>query len=332
MAQKHDYVILELIEAAIRNVKAHPLNLGGIAGAGGGVGGPPGGFIGWLPQTRVAYDEDEDATLFTPISGASLLDNLNHIRYRLNIIESGASITVIDDDIPDTFYDTTAIHFSGAGVLVTDLGGGEVLVEINATGSGGGSPLIVEELDGSPSVNNVDKIIFSGATVTDLGDGDVLVSISSGTGRYRQYIYEENVPIEHSMGQSFNFEGVLDTCSGAGGAYIVPIFSGVIDKVIAYIRTPGTAGQTTIDVNLNGTTIFTDQGQRPLIIFNDPDQKVTTYPNISGIIEGDIITFDIDTIASGAAWLTVVPIITPYVSFGWVQSSGVPVTELMNLE
>jgi len=170
MANKLDRVILDLLESTAKNIKAHPLNLGGVTGVGGGVGGPPGGFIGWLPQTRVAYDEDEFATLAT--SGVpSLLDNLNHIRYRLESLESGTLI-VDDWDGNPTIYNVNELTFSGG--IVTDLGGGHVLVQISG-GIGGGSALTVEEVDGSPTVNNVDRIRFSGMVVVDEGAGDVLV-------------------------------------------------------------------------------------------------------------------------------------------------------------
>lgn len=176
MAQKLDYIILDLLESTARNIKAHPLNLGGVTGGGGGVGGPPGGFIGWLPQTRVAYDQDEFATLYTPASGMSLLDNLNHIRYRLGTVEASGvagTIRVFDNNTPATYNLTDTIHFSGAGVIVTNLGSGDIRVTIS--GGGGGSPLVVQEADGSPIVSNVDKIIFSGMTVVDQGAGDAFV-------------------------------------------------------------------------------------------------------------------------------------------------------------
>lgn len=44
----------------------------------------------------------------------------------------------------------------------------------------GGSPLTVEESDGTPSVANVTEIRFSGATVTDNGAGAVTVTVASG--------------------------------------------------------------------------------------------------------------------------------------------------------
>jgi hypothetical protein len=159
-----DRTILELLEDSSRNLKVRPLNLGGVKGPGGGLGTVPGGFIGWLPQTRVAYDEDEFATLDTPASGMSILDNLNHIRARIGIIESG----------------------------------------------GVASPLTVEEYDGSPSVDNVDKIILLGGTVTDLGGGEVLITVSGGVGGGI-----EEAPIDGSTYGRRN--GGWVTVSGGGG-------------------------------------------------------------------------------------------------------------------
>ncbi len=66
--------------------------MGGWSGPYGGTGGPPGGFIGYLPQTRVAYDETESEDCNIP-SGVtpSLLHNLNRIRCRIKDIETSLS-------------------------------------------------------------------------------------------------------------------------------------------------------------------------------------------------------------------------------------------------
>lgn len=63
------------------------INLGGVGGPGGGLGQPPGGFFGQLVQWKVAYDSTEGATLTTG-SSSSLVDNLNHIRARIQVLES----------------------------------------------------------------------------------------------------------------------------------------------------------------------------------------------------------------------------------------------------
>ena len=77
-------------DRVIRYLKAQPLNLAGYIGYSGGTGGGP-GYVGVLPQTRVAYDRSEAETDFTPTTSASLLDNLNHIRYRISEVEAIAS-------------------------------------------------------------------------------------------------------------------------------------------------------------------------------------------------------------------------------------------------
>lgn len=65
-----------------------PLVLGGVSAENGGAGGPPGGFLGKLPQTSVAADLTEAETLDVLDSGASLLNNLNRIRARIRSLES----------------------------------------------------------------------------------------------------------------------------------------------------------------------------------------------------------------------------------------------------
>lgn len=68
-----------------------PLYLGGSNGPNGGTGSPPGGFIGRLLQRFVTYDETEAATSSSG-SNPSLVDNLNHIRQRLFVLESGSGL------------------------------------------------------------------------------------------------------------------------------------------------------------------------------------------------------------------------------------------------
>jgi hypothetical protein len=149
---QYDRTIIELVESATRTMRVGPLVLGGGGGEGGGVGTPPGGVVGQLPQYRVSYDTTEAETLDTlpsgvaGISGWSLVDNLNHIRYRIGQLESGSGvvssgITITDDNTSNIYDNTTNLRFIGSGVVVTDLGGGDVQVTINATGSGGSGTL-----------------------------------------------------------------------------------------------------------------------------------------------------------------------------------------------
>lgn len=180
-----DFYILEAINNAIKTVKATPMILGGVAGTGGGVGGPPGGFVGKLPQTKITYDMSEDATDYTPVSG-SLLDNLNHIRYRIQVLESGGtpgSMSVYESGIL-VGSGITILDF-GANLSVTDLGGGHVLIESTASGTGSGGASTFLELTDTPATysGQANKILVVNGTetgitfVTASGGGDMMKSI-----------------------------------------------------------------------------------------------------------------------------------------------------------
>ena len=81
-------------------VVTRPMVLGGVSGATGGSGGPPGGYIGVLPQYRVAFDSTEAEVWTLPGSGLSLIDNLNRIRYRIASAETTLSgVTVSGTDL-----------------------------------------------------------------------------------------------------------------------------------------------------------------------------------------------------------------------------------------
>ncbi len=136
MSPRLEHTLLDMMDSLARNMRAQPLNLGGVAGAGGGLGGPPGGFIGKLPQTNVAYDTDELASSGIVGSG-TLLDNLNHIRYRIEELETYGILVVDEIDGSPSISNVTRITFSG-GATVTDDGNGRAIVSITASGGGGG--------------------------------------------------------------------------------------------------------------------------------------------------------------------------------------------------
>lgn len=202
---KLETTVLEMLENTARNLRVTPLNLGGLSGADGGGGGPPGGFVGQLPQREVTYDTTEAATLFTPASGMSLVDNLNHIRYRIGEIETtisggvGGAITVMDFDGVPTVSPTTVIIFSGA--TITDLGGGTALVAF--TGGGGG---------GSSFTGDADSVVLTDA----LGNLDTVPWLKWGTATQEFIEFGADV-----VGKESNAGRVGYETFGAGFFYIV---------------------------------------------------------------------------------------------------------------
>lgn len=87
MAFEYERELIDYINSLKVSILARPLILGGTTGSNGGNGGPPGGFIGQLPQSKVTYDTTEAETLNPVTSGLSLVDNLNTIRYRVAQLE-----------------------------------------------------------------------------------------------------------------------------------------------------------------------------------------------------------------------------------------------------
>ena len=134
MITNFDQSIIQYIENAIRYSLLRPMFLGGAASSGGGIGSPPGGYIGYLPQTRIAYDLSEIAASGFVGSGVSILDNLNHIRYRIEALEStasGATTTFLE------LTDTPSSYTGNVGKAVV-VNGTEDGLEFTAISGGGG--------------------------------------------------------------------------------------------------------------------------------------------------------------------------------------------------
>jgi len=132
MTLRHEYQILNYFSQLEHKLRVAPLLLGGYTGGSGGYGGPPGGFIGYLPQRRVTFDTTEAATTGYPTpSGASLVHNLNRIRYRLVQLEGGAGTSlVVQEDGTPVASGVKVVNFTGARVEVTTIPSG-VTVTIN---------------------------------------------------------------------------------------------------------------------------------------------------------------------------------------------------------
>lgn len=79
-----------------------------------------------------------------------------------------------------------------------------------------------------------------------------------------------------------------------------------IDHVYGYVRTAGSVSATVIDVNKNGTSIFTNQGNRVWLISGDHEDQTDT-PGVTSLAKNDRLDIDLDLVDSGgvAADLTI---------------------------
>lgn len=258
-------------------VNARPINLGGMSGPGGGSGGPW-GFIGQLPQSRVTYDTSELSASGLPASGWSLLDNLNHIRYRIDTIVAG-SMAVQWEDV-EISPSITVLNFEGA-VTVVDSGAGKATITVLATASGmpAGDSVVYETSFGQSPASGVSNLYsradHTHGTPSAPASGiqptrEVIFSVSdaliAATGNLRMY---------NQLGSNFH-----------------------INKVFIAVNTP--PGGTTVirvDINNNGSSIFTTEAHQPTIAIG-AYTGVTTTIDLPDFDDGDYLTLDLDQVGN----------------------------------
>lgn len=73
-----------------------------------------------------------------------------------------------------------------------------------------------------------------------------------------------------------------------------------ITNVTAAVNTAPTGASLIVDVNLNGTTIFTTQANRPTIAAAATEDLSST-PDVTNIAQNDVLTVDIDQVGSTVA-------------------------------
>jgi len=184
----YEAVINELFNRVVRYLRAQPLNLGGYATVSGGGGGPPGGFQGYLPQTRVTFDESEADTWPIP-SGPTLVDNLNRIRYRLTVLEasgvggssSGVWNLVVEDDSEIVLSGVTVLDFTGS-LTVTPDGAHKIIV----SGAPSSSITVLDDLTDVNAPSPIDGEVLTWDSGTNMWINAAPVAgsgtTSSGTG------------------------------------------------------------------------------------------------------------------------------------------------------
>lgn len=89
-----------------------------------------------------------------------------------------------------------------------------------------------------------------------------------------------------------------DVASVTTGAFEVPMKAGTIIDVRVRLGTAPTGSSVIFDVNKNGSTIFTTQGDRPTVATSS--QTDTAVPNVTSVADGDYLTVDVDQVDSNS--------------------------------
>jgi len=152
---------------------------------------------------------------------------------------------------------------------------------------------------------SVDGILEDLDTLGAAGQAnDFIVSSGAGAFAYKT-IAEVLTLIGFTRDYTAHIEGKLSVQTGACANIVIPRAC-VVDKVYIYVESAGdTSGDTIIDVNKNGTTIFTTQGNRPTVAYDDDPSTAAGEPDTNSLAEYDVLSFDIDSIANNASGLDI---------------------------
>ena len=150
-------------------------------------------------------------------------------------------------------------------------------------------PLVADGINMVPAEGNLEV----DGDLSTTGDLDVAGALTLGTGLAAAEIAAQGIALltHYSSGnQSAGTKKVQ---------WIAPV-AGTIVAYRARLDTAPTGQDAILDINLNGTTIFTTQANRPTVTAAGNNAS-TTAPEVTAVAAGDRISLDVDQVGSGAA-------------------------------
>lgn len=138
-----------------------------------------------------------------------------------------------------------------------------------------------------------------------LSQDDPVVELIAGTGVALIAAENDRGDVEITISgagdeiATFSRSGAITAAAGTG-RFLMP-GPGTLVSVGAAINTPPTGQSLICDVNKNGTTVFTTQGNRPTILAGANATAAQAVPDVIAFNAGDYITVDVDQVGSGTA-------------------------------
>ncbi len=250
-----------------------------------------------------------NTVLAGPASGADAAP-----AFRLLASDDLPAHTHVEADITDLEHD--AVKLRGRAIDPTAPTDGQMLIWDDAASQW--EPQDYQAGDPDAIHDDVSGEIHALTEKTTPEDNDELIIEDSSASYVKKRIKIGNIAAGGGGDPVFRVLGALATATCVGGAYVFPR-EATIGDVYIYCGDPGDSGSTIVDVNVNDTTIFSTQANRPELAYDDTDGVAKSTPDIVDLTENDILTVDIDQVASGAEDLTVVIAIA---SSGGGGSSG----------
>lgn len=98
-----------------------------------------------------------------------------------------------------------------------------------------------------------------------------------------------------------NLGSVGTLTAAAGKDFAVAPYGGVIKKIAASVGTAPTGATLIVDINKNGTTIFTTQANRPTVAVSATSATMAGNAEVLTFAAGDLLSIDVDQIGSTVA-------------------------------
>jgi hypothetical protein len=151
----------------------------------------------------------------------------------------------------------------------------------------------------------VTKAFKTITTSEDPGTGTFNDTGRLGTVTVAVLLTDKSAPVAtgdhtHAVAQSLAFSktGTLEVTTGA--SKFPALFDMTLIGVRAAVGTAPTGADLIVDVNLNGTTVYTTQGNRPTIS-DGSTSSTETVPDVTAVAAGDLLSVDIDQVGSSTA-------------------------------
>jgi len=162
------------------------------------------------------------------------------------------------------------------------------------------SPLAADLDGGAQDITNLDRLELNEVSAPGTpASGKVSVYAKTDGKVYSKDDTGAETPLTRTIVRQtvFTFEAAL---SVVAGSIRIPNLMGeafTITKVGLLVTTAPSGAAIIVDINKNGTTIFTNQAHRPQIA-SGANSGSTTSIDVSALADGDYLTMDIDQIGS----------------------------------
>lgn len=150
----------------------------------------------------------------------------------------------------------------------------------------------ISELTLGGALDDLDEIEFLDKSDTTMA--------ATGTNKRRalsvfKAFFQSGVTVQQKLYAPYGYAGDLVVGAGADRWYMTR--AGTLTNVAAWVQTVPTGAAIRVDVNKNGSTIFTTQANRPNIAAGTRTD-LASVPDVTAFVAGDYFTIDIDAIGS----------------------------------